>query len=68
MPLVLYTDPIDGDQVTATIDPSGWWVLTASRGAWITSDLLAALQRAFAEHDPAAQAERAVNDAFPPEA
>jgi hypothetical protein len=68
MPLVLYTDPIDGDQVTATLDPSGWWVLETARGVFITADLLAALQCAFTEHDPTAQAARAIADAFPPEA
>lgn len=54
-------------RLTATPDPSGWWVLDAGRGVFISPDMLTALARVFAEHGPVAHATQALQDATPEE-
>ena len=66
-PVTLYTDAVDGTRLTATPDPSGWWVLEAGRGVFISPDMFAALQGVFAEHGPVAHATQALQDAMPEE-
>lgn len=66
-PVVLYTDAADQTRITATPDPSGWWVLTAGPGVFISPDMLAALAKVFAEHGPVAHAMQALQDATPEE-
>ena len=66
-PVVLYTDAVDRTRITATPDPSGWWVLTAGPGVFISPEMLADLQRLFAEHGPVAHATQALQDAAPEE-
>jgi|SRR5690349_19846790 len=66
-PITLYTDSADGTRLTATPDPSGWWVLDAGRGVFISPDMLTALRQLFAEHGPIAHATQALQDAAPEE-
>lgn len=66
-PITLYTDSADATRLTATPDPSGWWVLEAGRGVFISPDMLTALRQLFAEHGPVAHATQALQDAAPEE-
>jgi hypothetical protein len=60
--VTLYTDPVDHTHITATLDPSGFWILTAP-DVFITDDMLAGLQDLFAAHGPAGHAEQALHEA-----